>query len=407
MTNPAMTTSIFQPAERLAPIQEYYFSHKLREIEQLRQSGKSIINLGIGSPDLPPHPDVIVALQQSAEQSTHHGYQSYQGVPALRQAFADWYLRTYRVQLNPTNQLLPLAGSKEGILHISMAFLDTSAAVWIPNPGYPTYAAASRLAGATVLDYAPESPDLDVLAQQVTEHRHRHGVQAAALVWLNYPHMPTGLPASRGILQAWVDFARAHQVMLVHDNPYSLVLHPEPLSILEIEGAADVALELNSLSKSHQMAGWRMGVLAGRADAVATVLRYKSQMDSGMFLPLQHAAVKALQGNKEYHESLQDTYRKRRNVGMRLLSLLGATVQEPQAGMFLWARIPSIYANSDTLSDILLHQTGVFLTPGHVFGSRGDAFIRLSLCSSEAVLEEAYSRIQHWLSSSTSSNESL
>ena len=392
---------MFQPATRLAPIQEYYFSQKLREIEQLRQSGKSIINLGVGSPDLPPHPNVIQALQASAEPAQHHGYQSYQGTPALRHAFADWYKRVYRVDLDPSKQILPLTGSKEGILHISMAFLGADSAVLIPNPGYPTYAAASRLAGATVYDYVPEAPDFSALAQQVQVHRDQQGGYAAVLAWLNYPHMPTGLPANRNLFQAWVDFAHAHQVMLVHDNPYSLVLHPEPISILEMPGAFEVALELNSLSKSHQMAGWRIGMLAGRADAVANVLRYKSQMDSGIFLPLQQAAAVALQLDDTYHQELQLTYRKRRNVGLRLFQLLGASVQEPQAGMFLWARIPPHYANSDALSDALLHGAGVFLTPGHVFGSRGNDFIRLSLCSPEGVLEEALQRIQQWMSSLT------
>lgn len=396
-----MFLTMFQPAKRLAPIQEYYFSHKLREIEQLRQSGKSIINLGIGSPDLPPHAAVIDALQQSAQRAQHHGYQSYQGTPALRQAFANWYQRIYQVSLDPNKDILPLAGSKEGILHISMAFLDSDSAVWIPNPGYPTYAAASRLAGATVFEYAPEDPDFNVLTEEVHTHRRIHGEQVSTLIWLNYPHMPTGLPANRSLLQAWVDFAQTNRVMLIHDNPYSLVLHPEPISILEIPGAREVALELNSLSKSHQMAGWRIGLLAGRGDALATVLRYKSQMDSGMFLPLQQAAAVALALDDTYHEELQSTYRQRRQVGLRLFNLIGASLQEPQAGMFLWARIPSHYANSDTLSDDLLHGTGVFLTPGHVFGSRGEAFIRLSLCSPEHVLEEACSRIQNWLSHQT------
>lgn len=392
----------FQPADRLTPIQEYYFSRKLKEIEALRAAGKAVINLGIGSPDLPPAESVIQRLQHSAAQESHHAYQSYQGVLALRQAFSDWYLRVYGVQLDPTSEVLPLAGSKEGIMHISMAFLDSRSLVAVPNPGYPTYAAAAQLAGASLIDYDPIQPDWKEMAAAIKTHR-TSDASAPVLFWLNYPHMPTGFPGNLALFSAWVDFAHQHNVMLVHDNPYSLILHDNPISLLAVDGAREVALELNSLSKSHQMAGWRIGVLMGDANALQTVLRFKSQMDSGMFLPLQHAAIEALAQPASVHESINEVYAERRVWGLKILEHLGCQLPAPQSGMFLWGKIPNAYPNAYALSDQLLNNTAVFLTPGGIFGSRGESYLRLSLCSSTRVLQTAFERIVNWTLTSAKS----
>jgi LL-diaminopimelate aminotransferase len=376
-------------AQRLAPIQEYYFSQKLREIDVLNQAGAQVINLGIGSPDLPPHPSVIEALTGAARRPDTHAYQSYRGVPALRRAAADWYQRSYGVSLDPETEVLPLLGSKEGIVHVCMTFLQPGDEALIPNPGYPTYRAAVHLSGATPVDYDLTAdtgwqPDLAALA--------RRDLSRVKLMWVNYPHMPTGTPADPAALTELVAFARAHRILLVHDNPYSFILNDEPQSLLAVPGAREVALELNSLSKSHNLAGWRVGLLAGRADLLQQVLRFKSNMDSGMFLPVQLAAAAALQLGPEWHEQLNATYRARREQVYQLLDALGCRYDRQQVGLFVWARVPAGYADGYALSDEVLRAARVFVTPGGIFGSNGNGFIRVSLCQPTAVLTEAVAR---------------
>ncbi|RAK62693.1 pyridoxal phosphate-dependent aminotransferase [Hymenobacter edaphi] len=377
-------------ADRLAPIQEYYFSQKLREIEALNQAGARVINLGIGSPDLPPHPSVVEALTAAALRPDAHAYQSYRGVPALRQAVADWYRRSYGVTLDPETEVLPLLGSKEGIVHVCMTFLQPGDEALIPNPGYPTYRAAVQLSGATPLDYDLTAdhdwlPDLAALA--------RRDLSRVKLMWLNYPHMPTGARASAPALAELVAFARQHGILLVHDNPYSFILNDEPLSLLAVPGAREVALELNSLSKSHNLAGWRVGLLAGRADLLQQVLRFKSNMDSGMFLPVQLAAAAALQLGPEWSAELNATYRARREQVFGLLDALGCSFDRAQVGLFVWARVPAADADGYALSDAVLARARVFITPGGIFGSNGNGFVRVSLCQPAAVLTEAQQRL--------------
>ncbi|RSK48069.1 pyridoxal phosphate-dependent aminotransferase [Hymenobacter rigui] len=384
-----------QVASRLQHIQEYYFSQKLREIDGMNKAGAQVINLGIGSPDMPPHPKVIAALTRAAEQPNTHAYQGYKGVPALRQAMADWYQRQYGVALNPDTELLPLLGSKEGIIHISMTLLEAGDEVLIPNPGYPAYRAAAHLSGATPIDYdlKPENnwlPDLQALAQ--------HDLSRVKLMWVNYPHMPTGTAPSPEFFEQLVAFAQAHNILLVHDNPYSFILNQtQPQSLLAVPGAREVALELNSLSKSHNMAGWRVGLLAGRADVLQDVLRFKSNLDSGMFLPVQLAAVEALNLDASWYEELNAHYRARRELVFELLHLLGCSFDANQVGLFVWAQVPTTYADGYALSDEILQQARVFLTPGGIFGSNGNGFIRISLCQPIEVLQQALGRVREAL----------
>ncbi|GGG39426.1 pyridoxal phosphate-dependent aminotransferase [Hymenobacter glacieicola] len=379
-------------ASRLQHTQEYYFSQKLREIEGLNKAGKQIINLGIGSPDMPPHPRVVAALTRAAEQPNTHAYQSYKGVPALRQAMAGWYQRQYGVALDPEAEILPLLGSKEGIIHVSMTFLEAGDEVLIPNPGYPAYRAAAHLSGATPIDYdlTAEShwlPDLDALA--------RRDLSRVKLMWVNYPHMPTGTAADAAFFTKLVAFATAHNILLVHDNPYSFILNTEPpQSLLAVPGAREVVLELNSLSKSHNMAGWRVGLLAGRADLLQEVLRFKSNLDSGMFLPVQLAAVEALNLDATWYQELNTHYAARRELVFELLDTIGCRYSRNQVGLFVWAAVPASYADGYALSDELLYNANVFITPGGIFGSNGNGFIRVSLCQTTAVLHAALGRIR-------------
>lgn len=377
-------------AQRLANTGEYYFSQKLREIAALNQAGADIISLGIGSPDLPPHPTVTAALTASAALPTAHGYQSYQGTPALRAAMAEWYGRAYGVTLDPATEILPLLGSKEGLMHIGMTFLEAGDTVLIPNPGYPTYRAVAEICGATIREYNLTEatgwlPDLGALAAS--------DLRGVKMMLVNYPHMPTGTRADAAFLARLVAFAQAHQIMLVHDNPYSFILNDNPTSLLSVPGAREVALELNSLSKSHNMAGWRVGLLAGRADWLKEVLRFKSNMDSGMFLPVQQAAVAALALGPEWFAELNATYQARRAVVMELLHTLGCQPDPSQTGLFVWAAVPAGYADGYALSDELLHDARVFITPGGIFGSNGNNYIRVSLCQPEALLRKAMERI--------------
>jgi LL-diaminopimelate aminotransferase len=378
-------------AKRLEGIGEYYFSQKLREIDELNKQGKNIVNLGIGSPDLPPHPDVIKVLQEESAKPNVHAYQSYRGSPVLRKAFADWYNQWYNVELNADTEILPLIGSKEGIMHICMTYLNEGDKVLVPNPGYPTYRSAVKLAGGVCIDYKLKEendyyPDFKALEQK--------DLSKVKLMWVNYPHMPTGQSPSKKIFEQLIAFAKRHNLLVCHDNPYSFILNEEPLSLLNIEGAKDVAIELNSLSKSQNMAGWRVGVLCGAKERIDEVLRFKSNMDSGMFLPVQLAAAKALSLSKEWYDSVNKVYKERRKKVYQLLDALKCSYSKEQAGMFIWAKIPSVYKDGYALSEVLLHNSNIFITPGGIFGSEGEQYIRVSLCGSVERFEEAIKRIK-------------
>lgn len=385
-------TSLFiRPAKRLGDVEEYYFSRKLKEIARMRAEGKSVLNLGIGSPDLPPAEGVLEELTRQVMYADNHAYQPYTGIPELRRAFADWYRTWFDVQLDPETEILPLIGSKEGIMHIAMTYLEAGDETLVPNPGYPAYRSVSNLAGATVRDYALEErrnwlPDLDALA--------REDLSRVKVMWVNYPNMPTGARAMPGFFTELVDFARRHQILIVNDNPYAFILNDAPESILRVEGAVDVALELNSLSKAHNMAGWRVGMLAGRRDYLQDVLRFKSNMDSGMFKPVQLAAVRALQASPEWYRQLNAVYRERRQVVFELLDTLQCTYDPDQVGMFTWARVPDRYPDGYALADEVLYRAHVFITPGGIFGSAGDPYIRISLCSPGDLYREAVRRIR-------------
>lgn len=380
----------FKVAKRLNQTEEYYFSKKLREIDELNKQGAKVINLGIGSPDLPPHETVIRKLNEIAVLPTSHAYQNYKGVPPLREAFAGWYRQYYQVELNPDNEILPLMGSKEGIMHICMTFLNEGDEVLIPNPGYPTYRSAAQLAGGICRDYDLKEenswlPDLTALEQL--------DLTRVKIMWVNYPQMPTGATANKEFYQALIVFAKKHHILICHDNPYSFILNDSPASMLAIAGAKDVVLELNSLSKSHNMAGWRIGMLAGRADLLQEILRFKSNMDSGMFLGLQLAAAEALKLDESWYVSLNKIYAARREKVFELLDRIGCAYNKRQSGLFVWAKIPDNYADGYALSDELLQNARVFVTPGGIFGSNGNRWIRVSLCKEEQVFKEAIGRI--------------
>jgi LL-diaminopimelate aminotransferase len=388
-----------QTAKRLEGIGEYYFSQKLREIEALKKEGRNIINLGIGSPDLPPHEEVIRVLQEESTKPNVHAYQGYKGAPILRNAMASWYKRWYGADLDPETEILPLIGSKEGIMHICMTYIDEGDPVWVPNPGYPTYRSAAKLAGGSVMEYDLHEenhwfPDFERLGkimkgsnQGLASGRKRN------LFFVNYPHMPTGQLPNRKFFEDLVAFAKSHDLLIVHDNPYSFILNDAPQSLLSIDGAKDVALELNSLSKSQNMAGWRVGLMAGSKERVDDVLRFKSNMDSGMFLPIQLAAAKALSLPKSWYDELNNVYRTRREKVFKLLSELNCQFNRDQAGLFVWAKIPRGFEDGFDLSDQLLYQANVFITPGGIFGPAGNQYIRVSLCCSEEKLEESVGKI--------------
>ena len=372
-------------------VQEYYFSTKLKQIAEMRNSGIDVLNLGIGSPDLPPSAQTIEALASTAQNPKNHAYQSYVGIPALREAMASFYQNAYGVELNPANEILPLIGSKEGIMHISMAYLEAGDEVLVPNPGYPTYRAASLLTGATVVNYdlSEENnwlPDLKELTKK--------DLSKVKLMWVNYPHMPTGAKANKAFFEELRDFALTKNILIVNDNPYSFILNDDPQSILSVEGMKEVAMELNSLSKSHNMAGWRVGMLAGKSEFINPVLRFKSNMDSGMFLPLQMAAVMALQNDKAWFEELNKTYEIRQQKVFEMMQLLDCQYDTNQSGMFVWAKIPTKYKTGYELSDEILEKSAVFITPGGIFGTAGDGYIRTSLCAEVSVFEEAILRIR-------------
>ena len=357
---------MIQTSKRLEGIGEYYFSQKLREIDELNKQGKNIINLGIGSPDLPPHPEVIKTLQEESAKPNVHAYQSYKGSPVLRKAMSDWYKTWYGVEVNPDTEILPLIGSKEGIMHICMTYLNEGDEVLIPNPGYPTYSSAVKLAGGITINYdlADENnwePDFAALEQS--------DLTKVKLMFVNYPQMPTGQLPSVELFQKLVAFGKKNTILIVHDNPYSFILNEHPMSLLNVEGAKDCVLELNSLSKSQNMAGWRVGMLCGAKDRIDEVLRFKSNMDSGMFLPLQLAAAKALGLGKDWYDSVNAVYRKRREKVFELLDLLNCVYSKEQVGMFVWAKVPATYKTGFELSDEVLYKSNVFITPGGIFGN--------------------------------------
>lgn len=379
-------------AERLNDIEEYYFSTKLREIDRMNQEGTPVVNLGIGSPDQPPHPSVIKTLYEEALKPGVHGYQSYKGHPALRRAAAEWYERSYGVTLDPETEILPLVGSKEGVMHLCMTYINEGDEVWIPNPGYPTYRTAATVAGALVKSY-PLSEENDWFPDfELLESMHPDDVK---IMFVNYPHMPTGKAATKEMFTKLVAFAKKHQILLVHDNPYSFILNKQPMSLLSIPGAKEVAVELNSLSKSHNMAGWRIGFLSGQAQRIQEVMRFKSQMDSGMFLPLQLAAVQALSLDDDWYKELNELYKSRRTKVYELLDYLQCTYDKNQSGLFVWARIPETFSTGYDLSDQVLSQSRVFLTPGGIFGDAGNKYIRVSLCANHEKLDEAIRRISN------------
>lgn len=385
-----LTTNI-TPANRVASIKEYYFSTKLREVARLNAEGHNIISLGIGGPDRPPHPEVINTLCTEASKPDAHGYQPYVGLPQLRQAFARWYKANYDVDLDPATEIQPLIGSKEGILHTTLTFVNPGDGVLVPNPGYPTYTSVSRLAEAEIFTYdlteeGGWEPDFDALE--------RLPLERIKLMWVNYPHMPTGKCASQSLFARLVDFGKRHNIVIVNDNPYSFILNDKPLSILSIPGAKDIAIEMNSLSKSHNMPGWRVGMIAANPQFIQWILKVKSNIDSGQFKPLMLAASKALECDKEWYDDVNKTYASRRLIAEDIMRALGCHFDPAQRGLFLWGRIPDQYEGSEQLADRILYEAGVFLTPGFIFGSNGNRYIRISLCATNEKMLEALQRIK-------------
>lgn len=387
---------IAQLSERLNGINEYYFSKKLRQVDEMNKEGKNVLNLGIGSPDLPPHPDVITTLAMEAARPGKHGYQSYKGSPVFRDAVAAWYDKWYDVTLDPATEILPLIGSKEGIMHICMTYINKGDVVLIPDPGYPTYKSAAVIAGADVQSYTLKEekdwfPDFEELEKT--------DLSRVKLMFVNYPQMPSGKLPTKEMFEKLISFAKKHHILICHDNPYSFIMpgfmtENHPLSLLSFEGAKEVVVELNSLSKSHNMAGWRIGFLSGAAERINEILRFKSNMDSGMFLPAQLAAAKALQLDEKWYHHLNEIYDTRRQKVFELMDLLGCTYSRNQAGLFVWAAIPGEYGNGFDLSDEVLENAHVFITPGGIFGDAGNQYIRISLCAKVPVYEEAISRIR-------------
>lgn len=383
------------PADRVSEIQEYYFSKKLREVAALNAEGKDIISLGIGGPDRMPDKEVINTLCDEAQKPGNHSYQPYVGIPQLRAEFANWYKNNYGVTLNPDNEILPLIGSKEGILHISLAFLNPGDGVLVPNPGYPTYSSVSKLVQANIYTYnlKPENgwyPDFDELEKLPTDK--------IKLMWVNYPHMPTGTPATEELFKKLIDFGHRHGIVIAHDNPYSFILNEHPMSILATEGARDIAIELNSLSKSHNMAGWRIGMLASNPTFVNWIIKVKSNIDSGQFKPMMLAATKALQASPQWYATLNEEYARRRVVAEKIMTTLGCTFDANQRGLFLWGRIPEAAESAERICDDILYGARVFITPGFIFGSNGERYVRISLCATVENLNRALERITEFMS---------
>lgn len=382
---------IIKPANRTTLVQEYYFSRKLAQIDKMRREGADVINLGIGSPDQPPSEETVNALCEEAKKPGSHGYQSYNGSPALRKAFSEWYKKYFRVDLDPENEILALMGSKEGIMHISMAFINPGDEVLVPDPGYPTYSSVTNLVGGKVRTYdlTRENnwyPDFDVLENS--------DLSKVKLMWVNYPHMPTGTKASPVLFERLVSFSKKHGILLINDNPYSFILNTDYQSILEIPGSIDTVMELNSLSKSHSMAGWRVGMLAGSSDYLKEVLKVKSNMDSGMFLGLQAAAIKALSNPDSWYVNVNAVYKSRRVIVEEIMNLLGCEYDRSQSGMFMWSRIPESITSCEEFIENILNKVQVFITPGFIFGKNGERYLRISLCANEKRLAEARDRLK-------------
>jgi aspartate/methionine/tyrosine aminotransferase len=382
------------PAQRISSVQEYYFSRKLKEVAQMNAEGKDIISLAIGSPDLPPSPKTIETLCTEARKPTTHGYQPTSGIPELKAAMANYYQRRYGVTLNPQTEIQPLIGSKEGILHTTLAFVNPGEKVLVPNPGYPTYTSLSRLLGCEVIyyDLLPENnwqPDFEALEAM--------DLSDVKIMWTNYPHMPTGAVALQETYEKLVDFGRKHHILIVNDNPYSTILNKNPKSILQVPGAMACCIEFNSMSKSHNMPGWRIGMLVAQEQYIKYILQVKSNIDSGTFRAMQLAAVAAFDNDEAWHEEHNyRVYASRRNIAEQVMETLGCQYDKKQVGMFLWGRIPDHFDTAETLTERILHEARVFIAPGFIFGSNGNRYIRISLCANEEKIQEALLRIKRW-----------
>ena len=387
-----MCLNNIKPAERLSLVSEYYFSRKLKEVAQMNAEGKDIISLAIGSPDMPPSKQTIQTLCEVASRPDTHGYQPTMGTPELRKAMADFYKRWYGVDLNPATEIQPLIGSKEGILHVTLAFVNPGEEVLVPNPGYPTYTSLSKILGAKVVNYDLMEdngwqPDFEQLEEM--------DLSRVKLMWTNYPNMPTGGNARMETYERLVDFARKHNIVVVNDNPYSFILNDKPMSLLQVEGAKDCCIEFNSMSKSHNMPGWRVGMCATNPTFISWILKIKSNIDSGTFRGIQLAAAAALSNAEEWHhEANIETYSRRRKYAEQIMDALGCKYDPNQVGMFLWGRIPDSYSNCEELTERVLHEARVFITPGFIFGSKGERYVRISLCAKEEKIQAALERIR-------------
>ena len=390
-----MESKVFniKPADRLSNVSEYYFSRKLKEVARMNAEGKDVISLAIGSPDMPPSEATIDVLCREARKADTHGYQPTIGTPELRQAMAGFYKRWYNVELDPATEIQPLIGSKEGILHVTLAFVNPGDSVLVPNPGYPTYTALSKLLGANIINYDLSAqkgwqPDFEALESM--------DLSNVKLMWTNYPNMPTGANARRETYEKLVEFARRHNIVIVNDNPYSLILNcDERLSILQVPGAKDCCIEFNSMSKSHNMPGWRVGMLATNAEFIKWIIKVKSNIDSGTFRPLQLAAAQAYQNSDEWHHQANiETYARRRELAEEIMTQIGCEFDPNQVGMFLWGRIPENYSDAEELTERVLHKARVFITPGFIFGTNGKRYVRISLCAKEETIKTALERIK-------------
>lgn len=379
-----------RPARRVENIKEYYFSRKLKEVAQLNAEGKDIISLGVGGPDLPPCENAIERLGSAARRGDVHSYQPTSGIAGLRKAYSDWYARWYGVTLDPATEIQPLIGSKEGILIVNLAFLNPGDGVLVPDPGYPTYTSGSELVEAEIYKYNLREengwyPDFDELEKMPLDK--------IKLMWVNYPNMPAGVSATKELYERLVDFGRRHNILIVNDNPYSFILHDKPMSILSVDGAKDIAIEMNSLSKSHNMAGWRMAMLASNSEFVGWVLKVKSNIDSGQFRPMMEAAIEALSCGQEWYDKINSVYSSRRKLAEQVMEALHCTFDSRQRGLFLWGRIPAGFGTSEEFADRVLYDARVFITPGTVFGNNGEGYVRISLCADEDKFREALRRI--------------
>ncbi|WP_024994973.1 pyridoxal phosphate-dependent aminotransferase [Phocaeicola paurosaccharolyticus] len=381
-----------KPAERIANVSEYYFSKKLKEVAQMNAQGMDVISLGIGSPDMPPSEETLNTLCENARRPDVHGYQPTVGIPELRKAMSNWYKRWYNVDLNPDTEIQPLIGSKEGILHVTLTFVNPGDQVLVPNPGYPTYTSLNKILGSDIVNYNLREdnnwqPDFDELEKM--------DLSRVKLMWTNYPNMPTGANATVELYEKLVEFALRHNIVIVNDNPYSFILNKKPLSLLSIKGAKDCCIEFNSMSKSHNMPGWRVGMIATNSTFIQWILKVKSNIDSGTFRPIQLAAAKAYENSDEWHEEANiNVYSRRRSYAEEIMKELGCTFDKNQVGMFLWGKIPEKYNDVEELTEKVLHQSRVFITPGFIFGSNGKRYIRISLCAKEELLEKALERIK-------------